>query len=58
MQKLLMNLMIYWSIYKKKNNCNKNSLGENIELDCLIVLEDVSSVADRLEIFANFWTVS
>ena len=52
-----MNLMIYWSIYKK-NNCNKNSLGENIELDCLIVLEDVSSVADRLEIFANFLTVS
>ena len=42
--------MIYWSIYKKNNNCNKNSLGENIELDCLIVPEDVSSLADRSEI--------
>ena len=52
-----MNLMIYWNTYKK-NHCNEYSLGENIVLDRLIVLDDVSGLADRSETFANFLTVS
>ena len=43
---------------QKKIHCNGNSLGENIELDGLLVLDDVSGLADRLERFANFLTVS
>ena len=53
-----MNLMICWNIYKKKIHCNGNSLGENIELDGLIVLDNVSGLTDRLERFANFFTVA
>ena len=53
-----MNLMIYWSIYKQKSHCNENSLGENVELDHLIVLDNVSGLADRSETFANFLFVS
>ena len=43
---------------QKKIHCNGNSWGENIELDSLIVLDDVSGLADRLERFVNFLTVS
>lgn len=45
-------------IQRKKINCNENSLGENIELDCLIVLDDVSGLVDRSDTFAIFLTVS
>ena len=45
-------------LQKKKISCNKNSLGENIENDHLVVLDDVSGLADRLEIFPIFFTVS
>ena len=43
---------------QKTIHCNENSLGENIELDRLIVLDDVSGLPDRSETFANFLTVS
>ena len=43
---------------QKNIHCNGNSLGEIIDLDGLIVLDDVSGLADRLERFANFLTVS
>ena len=43
-------------IQKRKPGCN--NLGENIELDRLIVLDDVSRLADRSDTFANFLTVS
>ena len=42
-------------LQKKKISCNKNSLGENIENDHLVVLDDVSGLADRLEIFPIFF---
>ena len=40
-----------------KNNVN-NSFGENKKLDRLIVMDDVSGVADVSKKFANFLTVS
>ena len=43
---------------QKKNHCNEYSLGENIVFDRLVVLDDVSGLADRSETFANFLTVS
>ena len=45
-------------IQKRKLRCNNNNSGEKIELDCLIVLDDVSSLADRSDTFANVLTVS
>ena len=43
---------------RKKAPCNENDLGENIKLDRLIVMDDVLSLADRSETFANSLTVS
>ena len=43
---------------KRKPRRNENDLGEIIKLDRLIVLEDVSSLANRSHTFANFLTVS
>ena len=40
-----------------KNNVN-NSFGENKKLDWLIIMDDVSGVADISKHFANFLTVS
>ena len=45
-------------VQRRKISCNENSLGKNIELDQLVVLDNVSGLADRLEIFTNFLTVS
>ena len=46
-------------IYKrKKPNDHENYLGENVILDRVIVMDNVSGLADRLEEFANFLTVS
>ena len=46
-------------IYKrKKSDCNENCLGENTILDRVIVMDDVSGLADKSEEFANFLTVS
>ena len=44
-------------IQKKKICCNKNGLGKDIELDRLIVLDDVSGLADRSDTFENFLSV-
>ena len=44
--------------HKRKPRCNENDLRKNIKLDRLIVLEDVSSLADRSHTFANLLTVS
>ena len=43
---------------RKKTDCKENVLGENIVLDRLIVMNDVSGLADRSETFSNFLTVS
>ena len=42
---------------RKKAPCNVNDLGENIKLDRL-VMDNVLGLADKLEEFANFLTVS
>ena len=39
---------------KKKTNYSENYLGENMILDRLIVMDDVSGLADRSEEFPNF----
>ena len=41
-----------------KANYNENYLGRNMTLDRLTVMDDVSALADELEEFANFLTVS
>ena len=43
---------------RKKANYSQNDLGENMVLDRLIVMDNVSGLTDRLEKFANFLTVS
>ena len=40
------------------NNIVNNSFGENKKLDQLIIMDDVSGVADISKKFANFLTVS
>ena len=46
-------------MYKRKtSNCNQNYLGENTILDRVIVMVDVSGLADKSEELANFLTVS
>ena len=41
-----------------KANYNENYLGRNMTLDRIIVMDDVSALADGSEEFANFLTVS
>ena len=43
---------------QKKSDDNKNYLGVDMVLNRLIVMDDVSGLADRSENFANFFTVS
>ena len=43
---------------RKKSPCNENYSGENMVLDRLIVMIDVSGLADKSQDFANFLTVS
>ena len=43
---------------RRKAAGNKSYLGENITLERLIVMDDVSSLADKSERFANFLTAS
>ena len=43
---------------RKKSNYTENDLGENMILDKVIVMDDVSGLADRSGEFANFLTVS
>ena len=46
-------------IYKRKKvDDHENYLGENVILDRVIVMDNISSLADRSEEFANFLTVS
>ena len=42
----------------KKSPCNENYFGENMVLDSLIVMDDVSGLAEKSEAFANFLTIS
>ena len=42
----------------KRTNDNCNIFGENRKFDKLIVMDDVSSLADKSNDFANFLTVS
>ena len=42
----------------KKANYGENYFGENMILDRLIVMDDISDLADRLEVFTNFLAVS
>ena len=43
---------------REKNSCNEIFMGENTLLDRLVVMDDVSGLADKSENFANFLTVS
>ena len=43
---------------EKKAPCNENDLGENIKLDRLIVMDDISGLAEKSKEFANVLTVS
>ena len=43
---------------RKKSDCNENYLGENTILDRVIVMDNISGLADKSEEFANFLTVS
>ena len=43
---------------REKSTCIENCLGENIKLDRLIVMDDVSGLAERSDTFGNFLTVS
>ena len=43
---------------RRKSTFTENWFGKNIKLDRLFVMDDVSGLADRSEIFANFLTVS
>ena len=46
-------------IFKRnKSSFNENYLGENMILDRVIVMNNVTGLADRSEKFANFLTVS
>ena len=48
-----------WSPEESNDNNNvNNSFGENKKLDQLIIMDDVSGVADTSKKFANFLTVS
>ena len=65
MNKLTLNIQILWRFWwfswifsEKKAPCNENDLGENIKLERLIAMDDISGLADRSETFANFLTVS
>ena len=42
----------------KKGRLNENYLEVNMVLDKVIVMDEVSGLADRSEEFANFFTVS
>ena len=39
---------------REKNSCNEIFMGENTLLDRLVVMDDVSGLADKSENFANF----
>ena len=43
---------------RKRAPCNVNDLGENVKLDKLIVMDDVSGLADKSEEFADFLAIS
>lgn len=43
---------------RKRAESNENYLGENTKLDRLIVIDNISSLADRSETFADSLTVS
>ena len=43
---------------QKEENCNDNLMGENTLLDRLVVMDDVSGLADNPQNFDNFLTVS
>ena len=43
---------------RKKSDYNESYVGKNMIMDRLIVMDEVSDLADRSEKFANFLTVS
>lgn len=46
-------------VYKRrKGDCAENVLGEKMNIDKLIVMDDVSGIADKSDDFANFLNVS
>ena len=52
------NLLDFFQRQKEKNNCNNNLMDKNTLLDRLIVMNDVSRVADKSGNFDSFLTVS
>ena len=49
-------LLDFWQ--KKKSPCDENFLEKTVVLDRLIIMDDISGLADRSEAFANILTVS
>ena len=43
---------------QRKANCVNSEIGEEMTIDKLIVMDDVSGLADKSDIFSNFLTVS
>ena len=43
---------------RQKAPCEENFLGKKIKLDRVLIMDDVLSLADKSETFANFLTVS
>ena len=52
------NLLNLFQRRKGKSNCNDNLMGESILMNRLIVMKDVSDLADKSKNFLNFLTVS
>ena len=49
-------LLDFWQ--RKKSPCDENFLGKAVVSDRLIIMDDISGIADRSEAFANILTVS
>ena len=43
---------------QRKANCVNSEIGEEMTIEKLIVMDDVSGLADKSDIFSNFLTVS
>ena len=43
---------------QRKGDYVNSELGEDMDLDKLIVMDDVSRLADKCDVFSNFLTVS
>ena len=49
---------LFWFCQRKKAPCNQNYFKENVVLNRIFLMDNVSDLVDRSEAFANFLTVS